>query len=263
MAMAKEEFVRQVSLCLRWLDDIGLECAPAIRFVRSFLDENPGFVEEVMRTLRRPALVEVWDERFFYYVVKFEMNFVDAARKAACLSTVQIDVENAERFDINYVAEDGTKQRPLLLHASVSGSIDRNVYAILEKQAMRMAGGQKAFLPVWLAPIQVRVLPITERHIEGALQLADRIAYRVDVDDRHLSLGKKIRESEKEWVPYALVVGEKELSGGAVTVRPRLGEQAEMSLGAFLKGLAMETAGRPLLAANTPRRLSRRPSFVG
>jgi threonyl-tRNA synthetase len=263
MAMAKEEFMRQVSLCLRWLDDIGLECVPAIRLVRSFLDENPGFVEEIMRILKRPAIVEVWDQRFFYFIAKFEMNFVDTSKKAACLSTVQIDVENSERFGITYTEEDGTKQYPLLMHTSVSGSIDRNVYAILEKQAMRMARGEKAFLPVWLAPIQVRVLPVSERYLEGALRLADRIHFRVDVDDRALKIGKKIRESEKEWVPYALVVGEKELSGGTVTVRPRLGEQEEMALDVFLERLAAETAGKPPLSANTPRLLSKRPIFVG
>jgi len=263
MPMAKREFVNQVSLCLKWLDDIGLDCVPAIRFVRSFLDEHPGFIEELMRTLGRPALVEVWDERFFYFVVKFEMNFIDTAKKAACLSTVQIDVENTERFDINYVAEDGTKQHPLLMHTSVSGSLDRNVYAILENQAMRMARGEKAFWPVWLAPIQVRLVPVSDAHIEGALRLAERIPYRVDVDDRDVKLGKKIRDAEKEWIPYVLVVGERELSGGALTVRPRLGKQEEMPLDTFLEWLSTETAGKPLRAANTPRLLSQRPIFVG
>lgn len=263
MAMAKQEFVKQVSLCLQWLDDIGLDCVPAIRFVRSFLDENPGFVEELMKTLKRPTLVEVWDERFFYFVAKFEMNFIDTAKKAACLSTVQIDVENTERFNINYVAEDGSKQHPLLMHTSVSGSLDRNVYAILENQAMRMARGEKAFWPVWLAPIQVRLVPVTDAQIEGALRLAEQIPYRVDVDDSSAKMGKKVRGAEKEWIPYVLVVGEKELSGDNLTVRPRLGEQVEMSLEAFLEKLSIETAGKPQRAANTPRLLSQRPIFVG
>ena len=263
MKMAKEEFVRQVSLCLRWLDDLGLGCVPAIRFVRSFLDENPGFVEELMRTLGRPALVEVWDQRFFYFVAKFEMNFVDMAKKAACLSTVQIDVENAERFNITYIEEDGTKRYPLLMHASLSGSVDRNLFAILENQAMRMERGEKAFYPIWLAPIQVRLLPVSQPHIEGALRLAQRIPYRVDVDDRDLKVGKKIREMEKEWIPYGLVIGEKEISGGTLMVRPRFGEQLEMTLDGFLERLAAETAGKPALPANTPLLLSRRPVFVG
>jgi threonyl-tRNA synthetase len=263
MEMAKREFVSQVRLCLQWLDDIGLECVPAIRFVRSWLDEHPGFVEDLMRELGRPALVEVWDERFFYFVAKFEMNFIDTAKKAACLSTVQIDVENTERFNINYVAEDGTKQHPLLMHTSVSGSLDRNVYAMLENQAMRIARGEKAFWPVWLAPIQVRLLPVSDAHVEGAMQLAERFPFRVDVDDRDAKLGKKIRDAEREWMPYVLVIGDRELAGGDLTVRPRIGEQQHLSLAAFLERLADETAGKPQRAANTPRAVSKRPIFVG
>jgi threonyl-tRNA synthetase len=264
MEMAKREFVSQIALCLRWLDDIGLDCVPAIRFVRSFLDENPGFVEEVMRAIGRPALVEIWDERFFYFVAKFEMNFVDTAKKAACLSTVQIDVENTERFDINYVDSDGAKKHPLLLlHTSVSGSLDRNVFAILENQAMRVARGEKAMWPFWLAPTQVRLVPISDAHVEGTLKLADRIPFRVDVDDRDIKMGKKVREAEKEWTPYILVVGERELSGGDLAVRPRVGEQMTMSLNAFIERLTEESAGKPMRSANTPRLLSRRPIFVG
>ena len=263
MEMAKGEFLKQVQLCLRWLDDLDLACVPAIRFVRSFLDEHPGFLEDLMRVLGRPALIEVWDNRFFYFVAKFEMNFIDTAKKAACLSTVQIDVENTDRFDINYVAEDGHKRHPLLMHTSVSGSIDRNVYAILENQAMRMQRGEKAAWPVWMAPIQVRLVPVTDNHLEGALRLAEAIPFRVDVDDRDVKLGKKIRDAEKEWIPYTLVVGEKELSGGTLTIRPRLGAQVEMSVDSFIERLAAETDGKPERQANTPRRLSRRPIFLG
>jgi len=263
MAMAAREFLSQAALCLTWLDDIGLECVPAIRFVRSFLDENPGFVEDLMRTLGRPALVEVWDERFFYFVAKFELNFVDTAKKAACLSTVQIDVENPERFDITYVTEEGAKAHPLLMHTSITGSLDRNVYAILENQAMRMARGEKAHWPTWLAPIQVRLVPVSHAHLDGVMKLADRIPYRVDVDDRDHKLGRKIRDAELEWIPYVLVVGEKELAGGDLTVRPRVGEQEQLPLEEFLDRLAAETAGKPWRAANTPRSLSRRPIFVG
>jgi threonyl-tRNA synthetase len=263
MSMAKDEFLKQVSLCMQWLDDLGLDCVPAVRFVRSFIDEHPEFVRDLMATIGRPALVEVWDSRFFYFVVKFEMNFVDTAKKAACLSTVQIDVENTERFDIDFVAEDGTKHHPLLMHTSVSGSLDRNLYAILETQAMRVAGGAKAFWPVWLAPIQVRLLPVSSAQVEGALELAERIPYRVDVDDRDEKLGRKVRDAEREWVPYVLVIGDKELSSGELTIRARLGEQTTMTLDAFLQRLAADTAGKPFRGANTPRLVSKRPIFVG
>lgn len=262
--MAKQEFLNQVALCLSWLDDVGIECVPAIRFVRSFMDDHYDFVSDLMKILGRPALIEVWDERFFYFVAKFEMNFVDSAQKAACMSTVQIDVENTERFDISYVDENGTKQRPLLMHTSVSGSVDRNIYAMLENQAMRIRRGEKPYWPVWLAPVQVRLLPVSDAHIEGAMQIADRIPYRVDVDDRDMKLGKKVREAEHEWIPYTVVVGDKELSNpGVLTVRLRTGAQEEITIEALLGKLAGEVAGKPALLPNTPRALSKRPVFVG
>lgn len=263
MEMAKREFLSQVQLCLRWLDDLGLECVPAIRFVRSFLDEHPGFIEELMRTIGRPALIEVWDERFFYFVAKFEMNFIDTAKKAACLSTVQIDVENTERFDIDYVEQDGSKQHPLLMHTSVSGSLDRNLYAMLENQAMRVALGGKASWPLWLAPIQVRLVPVADAHVEGAFKLAEQIPFRVDVDDRDAKLGKKIRDAELEWVPFVVVVGKRELAGGPLTVRLRSGEQIETTIEELINRIAAEVDGKPYRPANTPRALSRRPIFVG
>jgi threonyl-tRNA synthetase len=263
MDMAKQEFLNQVKLCLQWLDDLGLECVPAIRFVRSWLDDHPGFITELMGLLGRPALVEVWDERFFYFVAKFEMNFIDTAKKAACLSTVQIDVENTERFNINFTAEDGSRRHPLLMHTSVSGSLDRNLYAMLENQAMRIARGEKAYWPVWLAPTQVRLIPVSDHHVEGAFRLAERIPFRVDVDDRDEKLGKRIRDAEREWVPYVLVVGERELGGGDLTVRRRLGDQVSMSVEAFIDLVDTETAGKPRRLLNTPRALSRRPIFVG
>lgn len=263
-AMAQQEFLEQVKLCLRWVDDIGVECVPAIRFVQSFLDDHPDFVVELMRVLDRPALVEVWDQRFFYFVAKFELNFIDNAQKAACLSTVQIDVENCERFDITYTAPDGSRQLPLLLHTSVSGSIDRNLYAMLEQQAEGMAKGKKAQWPLWLAPTQIRLLPISADHVDAALALAQRIPFRVDIDDRDQRIGKKVREAEKEWVPFTVVVGDREVSGEShLTVRPRVGEQFTATLDELVENLRVGTAGRPHRVANSPLLISRRPTFVG
>jgi threonyl-tRNA synthetase len=261
--MAQDEFIKHISLCLHWLDDLNLKCTPVIRFVRSFLDENPNFISKIMKVINRPTLVEIWDERFFYFVVKFEMNFVDTTKKSACLSTVQIDVENSERFDINYIDQKGTKKHPLLLHTSISGSIDRNIYAILESQIMRMKKGEKAYLPFWLSPVQIRILPIAQRHLEKALQLAKQLLYRLEIDDRNLKINKKIHDLEKEWIPYAIVIGDKELTDKNITIRPRLGEQVSLPVAKFTKMLSLELAGKPKLASNTPLLLSKRPIFVG
>jgi threonyl-tRNA synthetase len=262
--MAKKEFLEQVKLCLCWIDDIGVECVPAIRFVSSFLTHHPDFIGELMALLGRPALVEVWDQRFFYFVAKFELNFIDNAKKAACLSTVQIDVENAERFGIDYVDDQNVEARPLLLHTSVSGSVDRNVYALLEHQARLISKGGKAEWPTWLAPTQVRLLPVSDRHVEAALDISEQIPFRVDVDDRDIKIPKKVREAEREWVPYTVVVGDREVQApSTLTVRPRVGDTFEVSLEELVGRLASEVRRKPSRPLNGPRRLSRRPIFVG
>jgi threonyl-tRNA synthetase len=116
---------------------------------------------------------------------------------------------------------------------------------------------------VWLAPTQVRLVPVSDAHVEGAMRLAERLPFRVDVDDRDIKMGKKVRAAEREWIPYIIVVGERELDGGDLTVRQRLGEQLTMSLADFENLLTTETAGKPRRMLNTPRALSKRPIFVG
>ena len=208
-------------------------------------------------------LVEIWDERFFYFVAKLEFNFVDAQKKASCLSTVQIDVENTERFEITYVDDDGEKKHPILMHTSISGSIERVIGDILEQQAIRMKKGESPMLPLWLAPTQVRIIPVAERHNAYCEGLIEKIPFRVDFDDRDMSVGKKIREAGRRWIPYVLVVGDKEIESDQLTVRVRGGEQETFSLDALVTQIAEKTAGKPTKPINVPRHLSERPIFVG
>jgi threonyl-tRNA synthetase len=260
---AREEFLRQMELSMRCMDDFELDYEIAVRFVRGFLDEDPDFAREIVKRAGRPVLVEIWDERFFYFVAKLEFNFVDAQKKASCLSTVQIDVENTERFDITYVDEDGEKKHPILMHTSISGSIERVIGDLLEQQAIRMKRGESPVLPLWLAPTQVRVIPVAERHNAYCEELLEKIPFRVDFDDRDMSVGKKIREAGRRWIPYVLVVGDREMESGELTVRVRGGDQEAFSLDALIKVIAERTAGRPTKPLNVPRRLSERPIFVG
>jgi len=123
----------------------------------------------------KPALVEMWDERFFYFVLKWEFNFVDSLDKASALSTDQIDIENAERYGITYTDEAGEQRHRLILHCSPSGAIERDVYAMLEKAHMERDKGRAPRLPLWLSPTQVRVIPVSERFYEDVGKLAERI----------------------------------------------------------------------------------------
>ena len=260
---AKEEFLHQADLAMQCMEGFGLDFEVAIRFVRDFADKNRSFVEELASCCKRPALIELWDERFFYFVAKLEFNFIDALDKAACLSTVQIDVENTERFDITYVDKKGEKQNPLLLHASISGSIDRILYAILETQAMRMTKGQKPSFPFWLAPIQLRLVPVSEKFHGACKQVLEKVPYRIDYDDRDITMGRKIRDAEREWIPYILVLGAREVSEECLNVRTRDGAQRKMTLSELLAEIEPQVKEKPFLELPLPQCLSGRPIFVG
>lgn len=260
---AKREFSAQFDLSREWMNDLGVPYATAVRVVRSFYDENRDFVRGLAARVGGPILLEVWDERFFYFVMKFEFNFVDNHDKGAALSTVQIDVENCAQFEIRYTDEDGEKKHPLILHASISGAIERNVYAMLEHQAARMKKGQKGEFPFWLSPTQIRFIPVSDPHADFCEELAAAFPYRADVDDRDMSLGKKIKTAEQEWVPFIAVIGDRERDGGPLSVRVRGGEEfhgTRDDLIARMDALQTDKPRRPL---NTPRRLAQRPVFVG
>jgi len=260
---AKEEFIHQTDLAIECMEGFGLDFEVAIRFVRDFGDQNKSFVKELASRCSRPALIELWDERSFYFVAKLEFNFIDALDKAACLSTVQIDVENTERFDITYIDKRGEKQYPLLLHASISGSIDRVLYAILESQAMRMRKGQKAAFPFWLAPVQLRLIPVSEKFDGACKDVLEKVPYRIDYDDRDISMGRKIRDAEREWIPYILVLGAKEVAEECLNVRTRDGAQKKMALPELLAQIEPQMKGKPFFELPLPQLLSMRPIFVG
>jgi len=266
MDQAKEEFLRQFKTSMQWMQDVEVPYEAGVRFVRSFFDENRDFAVGLAKELGRPILIEMWDDRFFYFVMKFEFNAVDTQGKAAALSTVQIDVENCERFGIDYVGEDGEKKAPYLLHTSLSGSIDRNVYAILEQQARKRDRGDKPSLPFWLAPTQVRLMPVNDAFRDTCYQMAEQLTaagVRCDIDDRDQGVGRKIRDAEKEWVPISVVFGEKEAAAGTLPVRMRDGDDAELTIDALI-ALAKERQGdRPHAALPLPAKLSMRPIFRG
>jgi threonyl-tRNA synthetase len=263
MEQAKEEFMRQATLAIECMEGFGLDFEVAIRCVSDFGEQHRSFLEGIVSRCKRPALIERWKERFFYFVAKLEFNFIDALDKAACLATVQIDVENTQRFDITYVDQRGERQYPLLLHASISGSIDRVLYAILEGQAMAMKRGQKASFPFWLAPVQLRIIPVSEKFSGASREMLGKIPYRIDYDDRDITMGRKIREAEREWIPYILVLGAKEVAEGRLNVRTRDGQQRKMTLPQLLDEITPQMAGKPFLDLPLPEELSRRPIFVG
>ena len=269
---AKDEFLVRFKLSMRILEN-GLELSKdndyelAIRVTKKFYAENKDFILSMVKLFGKPVLLEMWEERFFYFVLKWEFNFIDNLNKASALSTDQIDIENAKHYDMTYVAENGEKKYPLVLHCSPSGGIERGVYALLEKAHRDSLKGKRPILPLWLAPTQVRIIPVSDKFLNNAENLMKQIEstnIRVDVDDRPLSLGKKVRAAEKEWVNYVLVIGEKEENSDVFPVRDRnAGKQIRnLKLQELITEITEKTADKPFKSLTLPRLLSKRPQFA-
>jgi threonyl-tRNA synthetase len=269
MGQAKSEMLVRFGVAMSLLGNIGFS-VPAdlelsIRVTKDFWENGKEHALEMARRWGKPLLLETWDRQFFYYVMKYEINFVDASDKAAALTTDQIDTENAKRFDITYIDADGKRQFPYILHLSPAGAIERNIYALLEKAYMGMKAGKVPILPLWLSPTQVRLVPVSSDQLEYCKSLLSRFeSVRADLDDTDDSLNKKIRKAEKEWVPYIAVVGRKEVESGKLNVRERTGkEQTEMTVEELQARILTETKGRPFKPLSLPKPISLRPGFRG
>ncbi len=270
LEQAKKEFVIRFKLSAQILEEIGLtkdDYEAAIRCTKEFYEENEKFIASLANTFDKPVLVEMWKQPFFYFRLKWDFNFVDNQNKAAALSTDQIDVENAKRYDINYVDEKGEKHHPLILHCSPSGAIERDVYALLEKAYKDQKNGKSPMLPMWLSPTQVRLIPLSEKFMEDVEKMARTIenhCIRVDIDDRQLTLQKRVREAEMEWVPCIVVVGQREVESGILPIRDRkTKEMRKMKLEELIGEIEELMKGKPFKPLPLPKYLSKRPQFYG
>ncbi|HLG36724.1 MAG TPA: threonine--tRNA ligase, partial [Nitrososphaera sp.] len=269
LEQAKAEFRKRFELSMSVINNLGLgveDVEMAIRFTEEFYNQNKDFIIDLIGKFGKPVLVETWKERFFYFTLKWEFNYVDAMGKASALSTDQIDVENGARYGIEFVDEDGTKKNPIILHNSPSGAVERVIYALLEKSAKVSRAGGTPSLPLWLSHTQVRIAAVAKDHLpycEKLLAELESNQIRVDIDDRDETVGKKIRESETEWVRYTIVIGDKEIGSDKLVVRDRVeGKQREMSLQDLVSEIQSQTKGKPYLPLNLPKYLSVRPQIM-
>ena len=263
---AIDEFRKRFDLSRDVLTNVGIEhddYEMAIRFTEDFYNENKELILDMVKKLDKPVLVEMWKERFFYFVLKWEFNYIDNLGKASALSTDQIDVENGERYGIEFVDENNSTINPIILHNSPSGAIERVMYTLLEKCAKDAKEGRKPMFPLWLAPTQVRIIPLKDDFLEFSQKLSDKLTaqnIRVDIDDRNESIGKRIRESEKEWIRYVLVIGEKEVGSTNLSVRDRTkSDVKEISFDNFVEEISKQNSGKPHSTLNLPPLLSKRP----
>ena len=155
-----------------------------------------------------------------FYGPKLDYHIEDSLGRTWQCGTIQLDMNLPERFNVEYIGEDGQKHRTIMIHRACFGSMERFIGILTEHYA--------GAFPTWMAPVQVKVLPISEKHVEYANQLAKQMRHdyvRVEVDDRNEKIGYKIRQAQMEKVPYMLVVGDKEVEEGTVNVRKHGGDE--------------------------------------
>jgi len=272
LKQAIEEFKIRFELCKNVISGIGIsldDIELAVRTTKDFYEEHKELIKYLVKTYNKPALIEMWDSRQFYFILKYELNFIDSMDKASALSTDQIDVENGERYELNFVDNDGKKKIiPYILHCSPSGAIERDIYALLEKADMDNKKGKTAILPLWLSPTQIRIIPVSnDKHLDFAVKLAEELIkkeIRTDVDDNDETINKRIRRAEEEWISYILVVGDKEINEKQLMVRIReTGKQEKYTKEDLVKEIKNKTKDKPWKPLPLPLLLSKRPIFVG
>lgn len=173
-----------------------------------------------------------------FYGPKIDFHLQDSIGRTWQCGTIQLDMMLPEKFDLTYVGEDGQKHRPVMIHRVVYGSIERFIGILTENYA--------GAFPVWMAPIQVRVMPITDKQMDYAFEVKKRLfelGYRAEVDERNEKIGYKIREAQVKKIPFALVVGDQEVANGTVNVRRHGCKDSEtMSVDEFIELLKEKVA---------------------
>lgn len=177
-----------------------------------------------------------------FYGPKIDFHLVDAIGRTWQCGTIQLDFQMPQRFELEYIGADGEKHRPIMIHRVAFGSIERFIGILIE----HFAGA----FPTWLAPVQVKVLPISDKFMDYARQVTERLdqsGIRVELDVRSEKIGYKIREAQMQKVPYMLVVGQKEAEDGVVAVRSRfLGDEGQKSLEEFITAIKEEIGSKEI-----------------
>ncbi len=151
-----------------------------------------------------------------FYGPKIDIKIKDSLGRSWQCTTVQVDFNLPERFDLEYIAENQKKTRPIMIHRALLGSLERFIGVLIEHYA--------ADFPIWLAPVQARVLPISDKYLKNSQTVKEKLAsqgFRVEIDETTESIGKKIRQAEMEKIPYMIIVGDKEISSKKLSVRSR------------------------------------------
>ena len=242
----KEEVGRVVKLILEVYKDFGFK---DYKFRLSLRDKK-----DKVKYIDNDEMWETAESQLRQILTELKINFYEAEGEAAfygpkldiqvksaighdvTISTCQLDFALPERFELTYIGEDGKEHRPVVIHRAILGSLDRFMAFLIEET--------KGAFPVWLSPVQVKILPITDKHVEYSKELQEKmqqLGIRVEVDDRNEKTGYKIREAQLSKVPYMLIIGDKEVENNTISVRNRKdGDLGQISKEEFINKILKE-----------------------
>jgi len=239
-----------------------IEYAIVFRAVEDFYYKHKEKIIEMLRYSGRPAFIELLSKMKHYWIIKHEFQGIDSVGGNCQLCSVQLDVVDAKRYGIEYTDKDGSKKGCIIVHSSI-GSIERWIYSILENALKK----DVPLLPLWLSPIQVRIIPVSERYLKYCIKVCEKLNknnIRADVDDRDFTLNKKILEANKEWIPYTIIIGENEINEKMLSVRIReSNEIKKVKLENLIKEIKQKTRDKPKKELYLPILVSKRPIFFG
>ena len=242
----EDEFKRCLELCLFCLKALGMENDVTYRFSKrgankeKYIDNDEAWeqTQALMRQILNHLNVEYIeaDDEAAFYGPKLDIQAKNVFGKEDTIMTLQLDFAAGKAFDMSYIDANGEKKTPFVIHRSSIGCYERTLAMLIEKYA--------GAFPLWISPLQVKILSVTDRSIDYAKSLADKLTYagiRVECDFRSEKIGRKIRDAQLEKIPYMLVLGDRELENGStVSVRERNGENYEMSTDEFIAKIVFE-----------------------
>ncbi|MCL2157203.1 MAG: threonine--tRNA ligase [Methanobrevibacter sp.] len=258
------EFENQVEMCNQTGRDLEVNYEVIFRATQDFYETYKEWMHKIAAKLGKPIILELIPERKHYWVSKMDFAAIDYLGRPIENPTVQIDVESGERFGISYLTKEEKEAHPIVLHCSPTGSVERVLCSLLEKAAIE-TDEKPPMLPVWLSPTQIRVIPVGEKHLEFANQLVEEIAthdIRVDIDDRDERVGKKIRNSATDWVPYAIVVGDTEMETNVFSLSNRRNnDKKDMTIEEIINEIHSKIKNKPFRKLPLSKVLSKRINF--
>jgi threonyl-tRNA synthetase len=227
---------------------------------KDFFDKYKSRFQEWAKNTKLPIIVKLFSVMKTYKIAWVDAVAFDALKRCMEVTTVQLDAESPQHWGITYTGKDGKNKYPLILHTGVG--LDRTIAALLEDASAK----ESPMLPLWISPTQVRIIPVSiDKHLKFAEKLANKLEknnIRVDIDDNTETISKRVRNAEKEWIPYILIVGDKEINTNKLIVRDRKkGKQIPLDIKELIETIKEKTKDMPFKSLPLPKFVSKRPIF--